>query len=190
MLSSLLVCKPLSSTLLLEQESLMCNRRVFLGAKSHSQLKWSKLREMETNGIGTEECELQEFDTGPVMIGGNVKALYPSLDGVASAQITAEAVRESKIKFSGINTYFLVVYLFLILGRDGMVKADLKECIPTRKNKSNAMSLTSTLNRDLSNWDFTHVTLSEVNIRNMIANMELIIRIGIGSNILLKFVVV
>ena len=76
------------------------------------------------------------------------------------AKIAANAVRETKIKFSGINYYFLTVYLLLGLGIEGMYKNGLGECIPRRKLKSKARSL-STLNiRNMNNWDFSKVKLT------------------------------
>ena len=33
---------------------------------------------------------IQDFDTEPVMIGGDVVALYPSMDGIATAELAAQ----------------------------------------------------------------------------------------------------
>ena len=103
---------------------------------------------------------LQDFTKEPVLIGADVQALYPNLDGLCVAKIAANAVRETKVKFSGINYYFLVVYLLLVLGFEGMHRNGLGECIPRRKKKSNARSLASLNNRDMNNWDFTKVKLT------------------------------
>ena len=103
---------------------------------------------------------IQDFTKEPVLIGADVQALYPNLDGLCVAKIAANAVRETKVKFSGINYYFLTVYLLLVLGFEGMHRNGLGECIPRRKKKSNARSLASLNNRDMNNWDFTKVKLT------------------------------
>ena len=157
------------------------SRKQFLGKRGtlnerivhghNAGMKWAKIDEFEKTIFKNMDPGIQDFENKPVMIGGDVKALYPSLDGIATAQIAADSVRRSKVKFSGINVYFLMVYLFLVLGRDGMTKAQLQDCIPARKNKSNAMSLSSIQNRNMNTWDFSNVSLTENKIREMIANM-------------------
>ena len=73
-----------------------------------SQRRKSINREKERELRSTEKDRLpwpplQETDSPPIMLGGDVKTLYPSLDCVTSSEIAAQAVRETKIKFGGVN---------------------------------------------------------------------------------------
>ena len=61
----------------------------------------------------TNPSPLQETDSDPVMLGGDVKTLYPSLDCVATSEMAAQAVRDTKIMFGGIDYNRLSVYLTL-----------------------------------------------------------------------------
>ena len=59
---------------------------------------------------------LQNESECPVMVGADVIGLYPNLDPIKVARITADMVENSRIKFSGVNFCILLVYLLLILG--------------------------------------------------------------------------
>ena len=95
---------------------------------------------------------LQELDSAPVMLGGDVKTLYPSLDCVTTSEIAAEAIRTTNIKFGGIDYNRLSVYLTLSLGEDLLSKCGLHHIVPKRADKSKAYSLSAKNNKDLSGW--------------------------------------
>ena len=69
---------------------------------------------------GKEVPELQEEKF--VFIGADVCALYPSLDHIETAAITANAVKESNLYFQDIAYDELSIYLSLTIGKDGMTK--------------------------------------------------------------------
>ena len=70
------------------------------------------------------------------MIGGDVKTLYPSLDIVSTSQIAAQAIRDTNIKFGGLDYDRLSVYLTLTLGDSLMGKCGLYHIIPSRTDES------------------------------------------------------
>ena len=89
------------------------------------------------------------MDAQPVLLGRDVVALYPSLEPVAVAELTAKAVRESSIKFNGVNFYFLLIYLFITMGRSQMERLGMGELVPKYKRKEkNSQSLAATHNRN------------------------------------------
>ena len=70
--------------------------------------------------IGKKLPEFQEDEF--VFIVADVSALYPSLDQVETAGITANAVRESNVCFQNVSYDELAVYLALTIGKEGMNK--------------------------------------------------------------------
>ena len=87
--------------------------------------------------------------------------LYPNLDPVCVAKLTAQAVRRSAVKFRSVNYCFLIVYLMLTLGTAQMERLGLGRCISKNKGKDNIRSLTATQKKNLENWDFDRVKLDD-----------------------------
>ena len=100
---------------------------------------------------------IQDLKGEPIIIGCDVVGLYPNLDPINVARISADAVRHTKIQFRGVDLCYLAIYLLLTLGENTMRKVGLAACIPTRINKDNGnpQSLSSNINRNLENWDFS-----------------------------------
>ena len=100
-----------------------------------------------------ERIPLQASNRDPIFVGGNVIALYPSLDGVSASYLASEANKQTNIMFEGIDYRRLAVYLNLVLGEDNLCNLNLRDIIPERRdpeNKSEALSAKS--NKDLSAW--------------------------------------
>ena len=88
----------------------------------------------------------------PVLLGADVKTLYPSLCPMGRAELAANAVKKTMISFRGFDFKFLIVYLFLLLGAKGLHSLDLKEFIPVKKDrKCNSKSLLGRNNRLMDN---------------------------------------
>ena len=117
----------------------------------------------KNNDESVTKPPLQDFNSEPLLLGADVISLYPSLDGIAVAKLTGNAVRKTKVAFSGINYLFLCVYLYLIIGGDEMRKLGLGSCVPKKKKKKDegVKSLAATLNRETENWDFDGVIFTE-----------------------------
>ena len=64
-----------------------------------------------------------------MFIGADVSALYPSLDQVETAAITANAVGESKVELEEIAYDELSVYLGLTIGKEGMCRWGVGHCL-------------------------------------------------------------
>ena len=154
---------------------------------------WAQAEKLKDNSCSRKENDLkssgsfQDSNQKPVMVGCDVVGLYPNLDPIGVAQITAEAVRNTKIEFKGINFYFLVVYLTLVLGRSQMEKMGLSDCIPRRKMKGTPNSLASILNKDMTNWSFENVKLNTSTKRNCIAIMLQLMVLLLTSTTCYKF---
>ena len=96
--------------------------------------------------------DLQDFTQKPIMVGGDVVGLYPNMDIVATAELSARALVESDIHVKGVDYKYLAVYLFLVPGPVTMVNLGLGHCVPYRLIKSSANSLAASSNRELNNW--------------------------------------
>ena len=116
-----------------------------------------KENKSKDNNVTTTEMEeripLQATNRDPIFVGGDVIALYPSLDGVSASNLASEAVKQTNIMFEGIDYRRLAVYLNLVLVEDKLCNLNLRDIIPERRdpeNKSEALSAKS--NKDLSAW--------------------------------------
>ena len=95
---------------------------------------------------------LENFDKPPVMVGGDVQALYPSLDVVTTSRLAARAVEETDIEIKGVDYHRLSVCLTITLGPGAMMKHGLEKAIARGCENSKAESLASKTNRDLTGW--------------------------------------
>ena len=115
--------------------------------------------------------ELQDTDRKPLFLGADVKALYPSMDQAATAELAFQAVRDSKISFKGINFKRLAVYLLLTVGSVGMKQMGIPEAIPVRTEGDSSTSLKTNINKKLDNWMINLDELTETCKRTMVAAM-------------------
>ena len=99
--------------------------------------------------IDNMQPELQEFNSKPIIIGGDVEALYPSMNHIPTSKILYNAMMDTTVKFEDLDYEMMSIYLFLVLGREGMIKHGL-QTIPQRKEKadSSSRSLLSKVNRE------------------------------------------
>ena len=140
-----------------------------------------------------DQPPIQDLAAPPIMIGGDVVALYPSMEASPTATIAYHAVKNSKIKFNSLNMAYAVVFLLLTLGSTTMAALGLEEVIPKRKRleefhssaendstkfkfktpskSGNPRSLNANLNRNLMGWDFSEVKLDEFNKREILARV-------------------
>ena len=81
-----------------------------------------------------------------------------------------------------------MVYILLIIGPGEMSKVGLAEYIPKKKKKSESTSLASTVNKDINNWDFSHIKPPDEKAkRNMVAIMVQIMVIVLTATTCYKF---
>ena len=82
----------------------------------HNHEKKNKLLEagVESSDITCEDNGIQDFNSTPIMVGGDVVGLYPNMDIVATAELSARAFMESKVQCTGVDYKLLAVYLFLV----------------------------------------------------------------------------
>ena len=125
-------------------------------AKERDVQNLTKLKEMnfyDYKGKSDELPPIQDIDEKPVLVGGDVEALYPSMEAIPTSQIAFTAVMESEVEFQNINYDILSIYIFLTLGCNVMYKYDLGKCIPRRRyDNSKAKSLAATSNRSEKEW--------------------------------------
>ena len=142
--------------------------------------KWKEL----TPELDTMHQVNEMFDSTstPVLLGADVKTLYPSLCPMGTAELAANALKKTMISFKGFDFKFLIVYLFLLLGAKGLNSLDLEEFIPVKKDrKCNSRSLLGRNNRLMDNWQVNTDQLSEKNKIDMISAM-----IKISTLVLMK----
>ena len=134
---------------------------------------WARAQSVKFDRIKDVQCNQDLQDTGakPIMVGCDVVGLYPNLDPICVAELTAQAVKKSNVKFSAVNYSFLIIYLTLTLGSDQMQRLGLGRFIPKNKGKENIRSLAASQNRNLENWEFENVKLDDTDRRNLVALM-------------------
>ena len=129
--------------------------------------------------IGAIVPNIQDEEEKPVFIGGDVVALYPSMDPIGTAEMIFQAVRESDVTFDNIDYKWLMIYLYVILGEEGLKEYNLDKFIPKRKairvrgklTVSKARSLAAKSNRSLENWIINLEDMSEEDGKQMVAVM-------------------
>ena len=81
---------------------------------------WGHLDRLKREKVTPKEQiqtdEIQDFNKTPIFMGGDVKALYPSMDQTATSELAFEAVLESGIEYTGIDYELLLIYLKLVIG--------------------------------------------------------------------------
>ena len=156
---------------------------------------WSMVHEARLNKILDADTvanrvgpELQDTTAPPTMIGGDVIALYPSMESSQTAAIAGEAVLQSSLEFTNINYTYALVLLLLIVGKSWMYKMGLGEFIPTRNteainarkhegefncknNQGNPRSLNASINRKMSMWSFRGGTLTHAQKRRILSKI-------------------
>ena len=143
--------------------------------KLWEQMENRRFKMMTSQGEKLNLEKVQDFSKQPILVGGDVVALYPSMDVTATAQLSAQAVLESDILVTGVNFKLLAIYLFLVLGPVTMIDIGLSNCIPTRLWKSDAKALSGAMNRDMNNWQLDIDSVTYLEKKKMIAQM---IKIG------------
>ena len=143
-----------------------------------SWLRLNKSREEERKTKAENVREATEMKVVPrlqeekfVFIGADVSALYPSLDQVETAAITANAVGESKVEMEEIAYDELSVYLGLTIGKEGMRRWGVGHCFPRKTTNDDHMSLNSKINRNMMNWECLRGQYSREDKRNLLAAM-------------------
>ena len=63
----------------------------------------------------------------------DVEALYPSIDQVKGPRIVAEEVQRSPLKFEGLDTHLLGVYLGTVVPKVRQIREGIFKLLPTRK---------------------------------------------------------
>ena len=134
---------------------------------------WDELDETKKQKIKPADNyvipEIQDCTKTPVFIGGDVKALYPSMD-LSSTQNWCFK-QYWTIQYEGINYEFLIVYLRLVLGVDELKKLGLEHAIPDMLDPYDSSSLITNKNRNMKNWVIRNDLLSARDKRWMIAAM-------------------
>ena len=132
---------------------------------------------------------VQDTNLPHVMVGGDVVALYPSMEANSTAAVAYRAVKESKLKFEKINYAYAMVFLTLTLGVGTIDKLGLAAVMPTRcvnyiasekeeenggfkyipHEGGNPRSLNAKINRDLNAWKFDPTNLTDQLKREILA---------------------
>ena len=143
-----------------------------------SWLKLNKRREEERKKKAEKVRRSCEDKSAPelqeekfVFIGADLSALYPSLDQVETAAITANAVNDSEVEVEGIAYDELSVYLGLTIGKEGMCRWGVGHCFPRKTTDDDHMSLNSKINKNMMNWDCLRGNYSREDKRNLLAAM-------------------
>ena len=137
--------------------------------KRKEEERKNKAQRVYKSIVGKTVPKLQEDEF--VFIGADVCALYPSLDQIETAVITAHAVKESNIFFQDISYDELSVYLALTIGKEGMAKWGVGHCFPRKLTDDNQMSLNSKVNRNLINWECMRDVYSKEDKKNLLSAM-------------------
>ena len=150
---------------------------------------WDSTQDSKLNDAVRVTNDMQEKDGRPVLFGSDVVGLYPNLEPTSVARLAANSIRSTKVKFRGINYYFLIVYILLVVGENEMKNLGLSDCIPKKKKESerNIKSLAAELNRDMQNWEFSHVKLTDDLRVELLATMVQIMVLVLTGTTCYKF---
>ena len=83
---------------------------------------WNKMQTLEMSRMKCEapleidlklKSHLQEEDAPPIMLGGDVIALYPSMETNPTAAVAYREIKRSTLKFKKINYAYGIVFLLL-----------------------------------------------------------------------------
>ena len=85
---------------------------------------------------GTSVPPIQDLNKPPIMVGRDVRALYPSLDVVTASCIAARAVEDTKIRVQGGGLSKTEHFLTLMLGTSAMIKHGLHDAVAERADDS------------------------------------------------------
>ena len=126
-------------------------------------------RRSRHDSTGKERIPLQDTSTPPLLLGGDVVTLYPSLDCITTSELAAQSVRDTKLQFGGINYDRLSVFLTLTLGAQILNNLGLHHVILERNGDSRAESLSAKSNKDLTGWKTGTKWYSDSDKREMVA---------------------
>ena len=131
---------------------------------------WGRAQSIRSERVQrSSECVKQDSDLQPILFGCDVVGLYPNLDPISVAHVTAQSAMNTNVKFSSVNYYFLIIYLVLVLGKSQMERIGLGQCIAKKKKMNNINSLAAQSNREVDSWDFTGIKLDDHLKKKMIA---------------------
>ena len=112
-----------------------------------------------------------------VIIGADVEALYPSLEGVQVAEIIYRAVMETKVEFKGVNYQEGCRYIALTSTAQECRLGPLKRVLPIRRHNSGTRpGVTGTgpagaTTGDQEQWEFPNVELTKLEKRMIVARV-------------------
>ena len=151
------------------------NMNKAIGEKIKASQFWEKKLNCERRARkeSSQNTGLQDFGEPPTLVGGDVEALYPSMDPIPTSLIAYKAVKESPVAFTDINYWRLNVYLYLVLGekslRDHGLPTPNRVLREGEKEKSTGSSLAAKSNRDLNNWANGGIVYTEEEERELLA---------------------
>ena len=120
---------------------------------------------------------VQDRSSQLTIIGADVEALYPSLEGVQVAEIVYRAIMETRVKFKGINYQEGCRYIALTSSAQECRLGPLRRVLPTRRHKSGTRpgvtgaGPTGATSGDQEQWEFPPVELTELEKRMIVARV-------------------
>ena len=144
------------------------NERLVQGVKAGQYWNDSNKRDLE-NTLEHSVTVAQDTQADPILFGCDVVGLYPNLEPISVAHVTAQAVEKTNVKFKGVNFYFMIVYLTLILGQSQMDKMGLGGCVARKKKVDKVHSLSALSNRNMDAWEFSRIKLTDTLKRKLIS---------------------
>ena len=76
------------------------------------------------------------------------KALYPSLEIIATSEICARLIATSGVKFEGVDWAWACKFVALAMEEDDVIRKDLQDIIPRRRAKSGKKPTLRTVETD------------------------------------------
>ena len=120
---------------------------------------------------------VQDTSSRMVIVGADVEALYPSLEGVQVAEIIYRAVMETKVEFKGINYQEGCRYIALTSTAQECRLGPLRRVLPIRRHKSGTrpgvtgVGPAGATTGDQEQWEFPDVELTALEKRMIIARV-------------------
>ena len=151
------------------KDALLCRKT----ARSSAKRYWNNQELISSRDV--ENSSVQE-ELEMVIIGSDVKALYPSLSDIEVSLIVHDAVMKSNVKFDNINHRIATQYIAMHINNDELKHSDLRRVLPIRTAKAGAKPGVNADPEKEVNWSFPKVEYTKLEKRKIVATL---VQIGI-----------
>ena len=132
--------------------------------------------------LGEAAKEVSKEGKKIVVSSEDVEALYPNLEIMASARLCGEAVKQSKMRFEGVDYFWAGKYIAMTCAPKEIEESNLGETVPKRKYRKGTrpgINTKETVGKKkegeseelVTKWEFSRTDFTEMEKRNLLAKV-------------------